>query len=89
MYTVDSLAVQKSGEKSSPFDSFNVRVYFTLYLVQTDVFGQCILSHRAIYKSRKSLISLPNVRRATYWSFDIKPCVKMWRKRQHAYSTEH
>ena len=76
-------------KKIGPFDSFNVGVYFTLKLVQTDVFGQCITSHRAIYKSRKSLICLPNVERATYWSLDIKPSVKMWRKRQHAYSTEH
>ena len=80
--------LSRNLEKNGPFDSFSVIVYLTLYLVQTDVFGQCILCHRAIYKSRKSLIGLPNVGCATYWSFDIKPSEKMWRKHQHAYGTE-
>ena len=74
---VDSWAVQKSG-KNCPSDSLNVRVYYSLYayLVQTDVLGNCILSHHVIYKSKKSLIGLPTGGRAMYWSFDIKSIAK-------------
>ena len=82
---VDLWAVQKSG-KNCPSDSLNVRVYYSLYayLVQTDVLGNCILSHHVIYKSKKSLIGLPTGGRATYWSFDIKSIAKLSKKRQHA-----
>ena len=42
-----------------------------------------MLSHREIYESKESLICLPNLGRATYWSFDIKSIAKMRRKRRY------